>query len=278
MFFYVHSPVHNMEGDDAGMWNGTRGQPDNDSFDADNLKITASPALSGFQAFSVYGQGVFILLYSTVVIVSVGGNSLVILSIVCIERMRTVTNFFILNLACADLMMAVFCIPFTFVASVVVQYWPFSRAMCPIVTYAQTVTVFLSAFTLVAISLDRHRAIQHPLLPRLTCRRLGMIIAFIWAVSLLLPVPIAILSEVRTLIDSNGLKKDRCEETWPDENLRYGYTILIMVCQYFLPLCVLILAYIRISYTIWLKKTPGEPENNRDQRIGASKQKASIVV
>ena len=52
-------------------------------------------------------QVVFVVLYSMVVILSVGGNGLVIFSIVTCRRMRTVTNYFIVNLASADLLMAV---------------------------------------------------------------------------------------------------------------------------------------------------------------------------
>jgi len=95
---------------------------------------------------------VVIMAYSFVIVISVAGNGIVMLSVVTCRRMRTVTNcHFIVNLAGADLMMAVFCVPFTFIANWLVDRWPFGAVMCPIVPYLQTVVVLLSAFTLVGL-------------------------------------------------------------------------------------------------------------------------------
>lgn len=67
-------------------------------------------------------------------------------------------HWFIVNLACADVLMATLCVPFTFVANVLLVRWPFGAALCPLVHYSQAVAVLLGAFTLVAISVDRHRS------------------------------------------------------------------------------------------------------------------------
>ena len=96
-------------------------------------------------------HAVLIVAYSSVIVVSVAGNGIVILSVITCRRMRTVTNYFIVSLAGADLMMAVLCVPFTFIANWLVDRWPFGAVMCPIVPYLQTVAVFLSAFTLVGL-------------------------------------------------------------------------------------------------------------------------------
>ena len=101
---------------------------------------------------TIISHVVLVVAYASVVVVSVAGNGIVMLSVVTCRRMRTVTNYrFIVNLAGADLMMAVFCVPFTFIANWLVDRWPFGTAMCPIVPYLQTVAVFLSAFTLVGL-------------------------------------------------------------------------------------------------------------------------------
>ena len=106
-------------------------------------------------------HAVVIVAYLSVTVVSLCGNGIVILSVVTCRRMRTVTNYFIISLAGADLMMAVLCIPFTIIANWVVDRWPFGTAMCPIVTYLQTVVVFLSAYILVGLVLTTPRLFSY---------------------------------------------------------------------------------------------------------------------
>lgn len=104
---------------------------------------------------SVAEKALFIVGFSAITLTGLAGNLVIMFTIAANVRMRSVTNYFILNLACSDFLMAGLCVPFGFVSNVLLPYWPFGDLLCPLVTYAQTVTVFLSAFTLVAISLDR---------------------------------------------------------------------------------------------------------------------------
>lgn len=231
----------------------------------------------------LYAQVILIFMYSMISVVSIGGNIIVCYIVLAYQRMRTVTNYFIVNLACSDMMMAVLCVPFTFIANTLMQYWPFPRFMCPIVTYLQVVAVFLVAFTLVAISLDRCRAIIFPLRPRMTTKQAFAVIVVIWVFSLAVPLPVAIVSRTKRDLDMNGVERDYCMEIWPDYpdnhlRLRYIYSLIIMTLQYFLPLLVLIFTYTIIAVVIWVKKPPGESENNRDQRMAASKRKVSLYM
>ena len=221
-----------------------------------------------------WSQALIIFMYSMVTVLAVGGNAIVCYIVLAYQRMRTVTNYFIVNLACGDILMAVLCIPFTFIANVIKDYWPFGAVMCPIVSYAQAAVVFVSAFTLVAISLDRYIAIIYPLKPRMTTRQAIMIILSIWIMALSVALPVAILS--RTMV-INGSSHEICDEIWPNHQSRVIYSMVIMVLQYFLPLFVLLFTYTRIAIVIWVKKPPGEAENQRDRRLAASKRKVNFV-
>jgi neuropeptide Y receptor len=252
----------------------------------------------------LYAQIIVIVAYTTIIVVAVGGNSLVVATVVSRRSMRTVTNWFIVNLACADTLMATLCIPPTFIADVLLLYWPFGAALCPLVGYAQMSSVFLCAFTLVGISIDRHRAIRHPLRARLTGRQLAVAVGVIWTAALLFPLPVAIFSRLvvggrlqsfggndTTVTATDGtatastatlivLSTDvNCEEVWPEwhwpaDSWKYGYSVTIMIAQYFLPLAVLTVTYASIAYTVWLKRRPpGEPLDKRDNKMAASKKK-----
>lgn len=73
-------------------------------------------------------------LYSLIFVLSIIGNSLVIVTLVQNQRMRTVTNVFLLNLSVSDLLLSVFCMPFTLVPTLLKNYI-FGATMCVLIRY-----------------------------------------------------------------------------------------------------------------------------------------------
>ena len=92
--------------------------------------------------------------YGFIILVALIGNILVIYVVFVSPRMRTVTNFYIANLAFADVTIAMFNIPFQFHAAVV-QRWDLPVFMCKFCPTIGVFSVNSSIFTLVAIALDR---------------------------------------------------------------------------------------------------------------------------
>ena len=76
-------------------------------------------------------------LYSLIFILSLVGNSLVIMTLVQNKRMRTITNMFLLNLSISDLLLAVFCMPFTIVP-IMLKNFIFGATMCVLIRYIQS--------------------------------------------------------------------------------------------------------------------------------------------
>ncbi|XP_015925698.1 RYamide receptor-like [Parasteatoda tepidariorum] len=222
-------------------------------------------------------EAIMYIMYITVSVAAIGGNGMICYIVLAYQRMRTVTNFFILNLAVGDIMMACLCIPFGFVSNLLLQYWPFGAVMCVLVSYAQVVSVFISAYTMIAISIDRYIAILYPLRPRLTKLQAKVIIVIVWLVALLTPLPTAVLSRLEVHPawsgEENGTIRYVCMESWKSKEQRYYYSMTLMVLQYFFPLSVLLYTYTRIAIVVWGNKPPGEAEDMRDQRLAASKRK-----
>lgn len=119
---------------------------------------------------STYFQTTVYIMYISIFVVALFGNGIVCYIVQSSPRMRTVTNYFIANLAVGDIFMSLFCVPFSFVSILLLHYWPFGAVMCHLVNYSQAVSVLVSAYTLVAISVDRYIAIMWPLRPRITKR------------------------------------------------------------------------------------------------------------
>ncbi|GFN96661.1 orexin receptor type [Plakobranchus ocellatus] len=75
-------------------------------------------------------------LYVLVFITGVGGNFLVCYAVWRNKYLRTITNCFLTNLAVADFLTIVFCLPPSF-AQNILETWFLGRALCKIVKYLQ---------------------------------------------------------------------------------------------------------------------------------------------
>lgn len=226
----------------------------------------------------VYWQVTIITMYSAIILLAVGGNGTVCYIVFRARRMRTVMNFFIVSLALSDILMAMFCIPFTFIANLVLNEWPFGDIMCPIVLYLQAVTVYLSSFTLVAISFDRFIAIIYPLRPKMTKSQALIILTCIWIFSFSVPIPTAMTARTHKYVNISTAPTF-CEEIlWSNRSLEYTYGVVVLLLQYFIPLFILIVCYGRIIIAMWIQKPPGEAVTARDQRMSQSKRKVCHMI
>ena len=108
-------------------------------------------------------QGFFIFqAIAEIIILTLGtiGNVLVVLVVAKRRKMRTVTNYFILNLACADLTVLISNIPIDLTTQFMDDKWVFGKATCKIIKPLQTMGTIASILTLVAISLSRYDSIH----------------------------------------------------------------------------------------------------------------------
>lgn len=142
---------------------------------------------------SPYFQGTIYVMYSIIFLVAMAGNGIICYIVISSPRMRTVTNYFIMNLAVGDILITIFCVPFTSI-SYLQQYWTFGAFLCPVVNYSQAVSVFVSAYTMLAISVDRYTAIMWPLKPRLSKKVAALVILIVWMIAAVTALPISVFS------------------------------------------------------------------------------------
>ncbi|XP_050343916.1 RYamide receptor-like isoform X2 [Nymphalis io] len=233
---------------------------------------------SPFSAGSLLSTPIFqfcvFFMYCTIFIVALIGNGLVCFVVQSSPRMKTVTNYFIMNLAIGDILMTIFCVPFSFVSMLVLRYWPFGIVMCKIVNYSQAVSVLVSAYTLLAISIDRYMAIMRPLQPRLGKTAAKFIVAAVWGGALATAAPIIIVSQIQRPTEWHQYcKTDICLEKWEFVEQNEQYSCALLVLQFGLPLTALVCTYARIAHVVWGVRPPGEAQTARDTRIQHSKRK-----
>ena len=94
-------------------------------------------------------------LFAIIFVVSALGNALVCLVVALTARMRTTRNYLIVNLAVADLTVALLCIPFDVVVKIKSPKWILGEVMCKLLWPSMTFITNSSAATLAVISYDR---------------------------------------------------------------------------------------------------------------------------
>ena len=95
-----------------------------------------------------------IIVYSISITLSFIGNLAVIFVFLCGKRAKRDVASFLINLALADLLMAGFCMPYTFTETML-AHWIFGRIMCPLIHFMQILSVSVSIGTNVVIGIDR---------------------------------------------------------------------------------------------------------------------------
>ncbi|EDO36453.1 predicted protein, partial [Nematostella vectensis] len=179
-------------------------------------------------------------LYTLIFLVSAAGNTLVCIVILKRKKMKTVTNYFILNLAVADLALTCICIPFDIPVQEMGYIWPYGAVMCKVLYPLQTLTLFASVYTLTAVSLTRYWAIVHPLRKQLSVSKAKTLVIAIWVLSLL---PVAPYMNSLSYVPHSKY----CEENWDNHNARKGYTASLFAFQYVIPLTIIATAYCSIT-------------------------------
>ncbi|XP_062373223.1 cholecystokinin receptor type A [Sardina pilchardus] len=197
-------------------------------------------------------QAVRIALYSIIFLLSVFGNSLIIAVLVRNRRMRTVTNLFLLSLAASDLMLCLFCMPFTLIPNLMKDF-VFGSAICKGAMYFMGISVSVSTFNLVAISLERYSAICNPLTSRAwqTKSHAAKVISATWVLSLLLMLPYPISSTLVPFTRVNNSTGNMCRLMWQSDAIQQSWYVFLLLILFLVPGIVMTLAYGLISLELY---------------------------
>ncbi|XP_058851944.1 G-protein coupled receptor 54-like [Acipenser ruthenus] len=202
------------------------------------------------------------LFFALIMLVGLVGNSLVIYVITKHRQMRTVTNFYIANLATTDILFLVCCVPFT-ATLYPLPSWVFGDFMCRIVNYLQQVTAQATCITLTAMSMDRCYATVYPLqsLRHRTSRVAMAVSVGIWIGSFVLSVPVAAYQTLDTGYWYGP--QTYCIEAFPSVYHQKTFILYTFLAVYLLPLVT-----ICVCYAFMLKRMSRpvvEPSDNNYQ-------------
>ncbi|UJR21800.1 hypothetical protein I4U23_024878 [Adineta vaga] len=230
-----------------------------------------------------------ICLFSTFFALGLIGNSLVLIGIGLNKGMQTSTNLLIFNLALADVLFIIVCIPTTLFSFF--GRWPFLEIGCKLAQFINHLSAFMSIYLLVFMSIDRYFAVVHAvdsISNYRTTKNTTISIIALWLIGISTCIPIGSLFTVieygtpssmycllrylqtntNDTFDSINTSNSSSQiQTLPIEASFYWLGFVIFL--YALPLTLIV-----ILYGLMLKFLRGA----RGQSVGKSKRRATRMI
>lgn len=196
------------------------------------------------------GNLISMILYAIVFIVGLFGNTLVIYVVLRFQKMKTVTNMYLLNLAIAD---ECFLIGIPFLITTMAQgEWTFGKTMCKAYMVSTSITQFTSSIFLFIMSADRYIAVCHPISsPKYRSPFVSRCVtAVAWTASALIMLPVFLYANTiekdatHTIEKYN--KKMSCNIEWPKEHITGSgttFTLYSLILGFAIPLSLILCFY-----------------------------------
>ncbi|XP_058249064.1 trace amine-associated receptor 1-like [Hemibagrus wyckioides] len=187
------------------------------------------------------------ILFSTSSLITVIGNLLVIITVVHFRQLRTSTNYLILSLAVADLLVGGIVMPPSMIRSVE-TCWYLGSTFCKIHSSLDVTVCTASILNLCIISLDRYYAVCHPLLyhSKLTPTTIRFMIVVCWSIS-------AVLGFGMIFLELSSLGNEEsynflCEGACMIFQAKAAAIVFPMFCFY-IPAVIMLCVYAKILLT-----------------------------
>ncbi|XP_063819461.1 neuropeptide Y receptor type 4-2-like [Pseudophryne corroboree] len=191
--------------------------------------------------------------YSLLIFLCLLGNSSLIYVICRRKEKGNVTHILIANLAFSDILVGIFCLPFSVVYTIM-DYWIFGRWLCKITNFVQCASLTVSIMILVLIALERHQLILHHTGWKPSVPQAYTAVLLVWSLACLLALPLVYSADLNNSAYKNMsvamdplADKSLCVEYWVSVEQRRAYTVTLLLLQYVVPLGFIVACYCRIS-------------------------------
>ncbi|XP_038651383.1 alpha-1A adrenergic receptor-like isoform X1 [Scyliorhinus canicula] len=171
------------------------------------------------------------------ILIALVGNILVILSVVFNRHLQTATNYFIINLAIADLLLSTTVLPFSATWEIT-GYWIFGRIFCDIWAAVDVLCCTASIMSLCAISIDRYIGVRYSLrYPSIVTEKKAVLaVVGVWLLSIVISI-----GPLLGWKQPAPLNERECQITEEP-----GYALFSSLGSFYIPLTVILVMYCRV--------------------------------
>ncbi|KAJ8794888.1 hypothetical protein J1605_002931 [Eschrichtius robustus] len=147
---------------------------------------------------------------AVVSLITIVGNVLVMISFKVNSQLKTVNNYYLLSLACADLIIGIFSMNL-YTTYILMGHWALGSLACDLWLALDYVASNVSVMNLLVISYDRYFSITRPLTYRAkrTPKRAGIMIGLAWLISFILWAPAILCWQY--LVGEQTVPPDDCQ-------------------------------------------------------------------
>lgn len=211
----------------------------------DTMVKNQTLAQEEYSPLAFFGLLVKAIIMGFIIMAALFGNLLVIVSVMRHRKLRVITNFFVVSLALADMLVAIFAMCFNFSVEITEGKWLFGYFMCDVWNSLDVYFSTASILHLCCISVDRYYAIVQPLdYPLImTHGRLAVMLGVVWCS----PALVSFLPIFMGWYTTNEhMEFRRCH---PDECgfiVNKPYAVISSSVSFWVPGMVMIIMYYRI--------------------------------
>ena len=225
-------------------------------------------------------KGVQTTAYCIVLLLSLVGNTLIILVVYRNPRMWNTSNYLIVNMAASDLLLPFFAVPRMIVEVLAGrERWLIGGTaglvLCKLAYFLQDVSTAVSVQSLLAITAERFYAVMYPLKATSMKSNIRYIIPIIWLTAAGLHAPY--LQVFKFCLDNGNLY---CCQRWTmSVESQLIYFVLILSLVFGVPLITIIILYAGIVYKLFRQKLPPGARNSitQNQRNRRDRQNRNIL-
>ena len=209
--------------------------------------------------------------YLVVWLLSIFGNTLVCIVIRRSRRVQSTTNFFVIGISVADIVYSLIAMPFVG-GNILVGQWEFGDFMCRLLRLVQYASPGVVMLILLCISVDRFYTIIYPLSFKVKRKTAKQMIIGCWAVGYICCCFCLFIFEQRD--SKRGLKCGTFARR--DDWVGIGFSVSIVVLQYFVLATIMCYLYARVWRFIWRRGGGGSMRIQRTENH-VSSTKVNIV-